>query len=104
MGTKVVFEAAALADALKRAAAVAPTRGVSFTKAAGIVLQVSQEDVVVKATDTVTKFATWLTPESVTGDSTTWRLPSKLFSEVIGKLPRFALRWESWSRTGPPCT
>lgn len=86
MGTKVVIEAAALADALRKAAAVAPSRGVSFEKAAGIVLSVTADEVVVKATDTVTKFATWLTPESVEGDATFWRLPSKVFSEVIGKL------------------
>lgn len=86
MGTKVVLEVAALADALTKAAAVAPTRGVSFEKAAGIVLSVAADEVIVRSTDTVTKFATWLTPELVEGPETMWRVPSKVFSEVISKL------------------
>lgn len=86
MPNKVVFEVAALADALRRAAAVAPTKGVAFSQAAGIILAVGADEVVIKSTDTVTRFATWLTPEEVTGDPVVWRVPSRLFAEVIGKL------------------
>lgn len=84
--TTVEFEVAALADAVRKAAAVAPTRGIAFQKAAGVVLVVSKDEVIVKGTDTVTQIAIWLTPESFEGKPATWRIPSKVFSEVLGKL------------------
>lgn len=86
--TKVVFEAAGLADALAKAARVAPTRGEGFDKAAGLLIEVNpaENEVVIMATDTLTKFSTWLTPESSEGESVIWRLPTRGFPDVIAKL------------------
>lgn len=84
--TKIVLEVAAFADALKKADKVAPSRGVDFTKMAGIVIDITQQEVVVMARDSEVTFATWLTPESVDGPDMTWRLSSRVFSEVVGKL------------------
>lgn len=98
--TRVVFEATALADALKKAQKVAPTRGDSFEKAAGIFLDITSEEVVVMATDTLTRFATWLTPESVEGPPTKWRISSRIFPEVIGKLKTTMTRTLSLEQVG----
>jgi DNA polymerase III sliding clamp (beta) subunit (PCNA family) len=86
--TKVVFEVAALASALANAAKVAPTRGESFEKAAGIVLDITAEECIVMATDTLVRYSTWLTPDSFEGDAqqVSWRLPSRIFADVVGKL------------------
>lgn len=86
MATTVVFEVAALADALTKAARVAPTRGDAFTKAAGIVLDVTSDEAIVMATDTLVRYSTWLTPESFEGEPASWRLPSRIFADVISKL------------------
>lgn len=85
--TKVTFETASLADALREAASVAPTRGEAFDKAAGIVLEIQEGSVVVKATDLRLWYMQWITPISVEGEPTEWRLPSKVFSDVVTKLP-----------------
>jgi DNA polymerase III sliding clamp (beta) subunit (PCNA family) len=84
--SKVTFETAALADALRRAAKVAPSKGQAFDKAAGLILDIQDDVVVIKATNLETEFATWITPLEVTGGSTRWRLSSRIFAEVIGKL------------------
>lgn len=85
--TKVVFEVAAFASALGNAAKVAPTRGDSFEKAAGILLDISADECIVAATDTLVRYSTWLTPDSYDGDAKqiSWRLP-RLFADVVGKL------------------
>lgn len=85
--TKVTFETAALADALREAALVAPTRGEAFDKAAGIVLEIQRDQVIVKSTDLRLWYMQWITPIAVDGDPVKWRLPSKIFSQVITKLP-----------------
>lgn len=86
--TKVVFEVAALASALANAAKVAPTRGEAFEKAAGIVLDITPEECIVMATDTLVRYSTWLTPDSFEGETkqVSWRLPSPVFADLIGKL------------------
>lgn len=83
--TKVVFETAGLADALREASAVAPTRGEAFDKAAGVLLEVGEDYVVVKATDLLLRYAQWVVPLSVTGDPVSWRLP-RVFCDVVTKL------------------
>lgn len=85
--TKVTFETASLADALKEAALVAPSRGEAFDKAAGIVLDISDGSIVVKTTDLRLWYMQWITPISVEGKPTSWRLPSKVFADVVTKLP-----------------
>lgn len=84
--TRVTFETAALADALRRADKVAPSRGEAFDKAAGIILEIQEKVVVIKATNLETEFATWITPIEINGPAVRWRLSSKIFTEVIGKL------------------
>lgn len=90
--TKVVFETATLADAIKKADRVAPTKGSAFDKSAGIVIEIianPMEDpvVIVRATDTTTFYMEWVDPMEVTGSSTVWRLPSKLFAGLVSTLP-----------------
>lgn len=84
--TKVTFETAGLAAALKEASVVAPSRGEAFDKAAGILLDVQRDAVVVKATDLRLRYMQWVTPLEVEGDPVKWRFSSKVFSEVITKL------------------
>jgi DNA polymerase III sliding clamp (beta) subunit (PCNA family) len=84
--TKVIFEAASLASALAAASKVAPTRGSAFEKAAGILLDITADECIVMATDTLVRYSTWLTPEHFEGDPVSWRVPSRTFPELIGKL------------------
>jgi DNA polymerase III sliding clamp (beta) subunit (PCNA family) len=91
--TKVVFETAAIADAIKKAARVAPTKGSAFDKASGILIQVEfSEDeavrptIVVRATDLNVFYSQWVDCEEATGRSTTWRLPSALLAGVMSSL------------------
>lgn len=100
--TSVVFEAAGLADALAKATRVAPTRGEGFDKAAGILIEVNPADneVVIMATDTITRFSTWITPESIDGDPAIWRLPARGFPDVIAKLKTTRTKTLSLTQTG----
>lgn len=85
--TRVTFETASLADAVREAAVVAPTRGEAFDKAAGIVLEIQPNQVIVKSTDLRLWYMQWVTPISIEGPPVTWRLGSKVFSDVVTKLP-----------------
>lgn len=100
--TKVVFEVAALASALGNAAKVAPTRGDSFEKAAGIMLDITAEECIVMATDTLVRYSTWLTPDFFEGDSkqVSWRLPSRIFADLVGKLR--SVRYKTLTLEQPP--
>lgn len=87
--TKVVFETAALADAFKRANIVAPSHGKAFDEAGGIVLEISPEDglVLVRATNKDVFHTEWVTPISIEGEATSWRLASQLATPIITSLP-----------------
>ena len=87
--TRVVFENATLADAIKAADRVTPRKGQAFDKANGILLELdpSQGTVVVRATDTELYHMAWLDAVELEGEATTWRLPAQLFSGVTGSLP-----------------
>lgn len=88
--TKVVFETATIADAIKKAARIAPGKGKAFDKAAGIVLEISpgtEAPVVVRATNLDIFSMEWVDAVEATGPSATWRLPSQLLAQVIGSLP-----------------
>lgn len=90
--TKIVFETATLADAIRKADRVAPNKGSAFDKSAGIVIDITVsplEDpvVVIRATDTTTFYMEWVDPVEVTGVSTSWRLPSKLLAGLMSTLP-----------------
>lgn len=88
--TRVVFETATFADVIKKADRVAPSRGNAFDKAAGIVIEIdpsSSAPVIVRATDLNIFSMEWVDYVDVEGDKTTWRVPSKLFTQVITGLP-----------------
>jgi len=87
--TTVVFETASLASAFAKAASVAPTTGMAFDKAAGIVLEILPAEgiVRVKSTNLDIFYAEWIKPLEMEGDETTWRIPSKVFASVISTLP-----------------
>lgn len=86
--TKVIFETAALADAIKKADRIAPSRGQAFDKANGIVMAVDPESgiVVVKATDLHIYSMEWLIA-TIEGEPTEWRVPSRQFAAMIASLP-----------------
>jgi DNA polymerase III sliding clamp (beta) subunit (PCNA family) len=85
--TRVTFEAATLADVIKRAAVVAPSKaGASFDKAAGVMLDITPNDpvqVAVRATNLDMWFLEVVDVLSASGDDRRWRLPSGPFSAIL---------------------
>lgn len=89
MNTKVVFETATFADAIKKADRVAPKKGHAFDKAAGIVIEVNPngpELVIVRATNLDVFSMEWVNILEWEGDEKVWRMPA-LFAQVIASLP-----------------
>lgn len=89
--TQVTFETATLADAIKTAARIAPSKsGHAFDKAAGIVLDIFPDgDVkcVVRATNTDIFSAEVISVVEANGPEVRWRLSSMVLAGVIGSLP-----------------
>jgi DNA polymerase III sliding clamp (beta) subunit (PCNA family) len=87
--TKVTFETASLADAIKKANIVAPSHGKAFDEAGGIVLEILPDDglVLFRATNKDVFHTEWVQPLSIEGEATTWRLSSTLVAPVIASLP-----------------
>ena len=87
--TKVVFETATIADAIKKAERIAPSKGQAFDKAAGIVLSVDTDTglVVVRATNLDIYSMEWVDTISIEGETIEWRVPSALFARVLKDLP-----------------
>ena len=89
--TSVIFETATVADAIKKAARVAPAKsGHAFDKAAGIVLDIfpgSDVQCVVRATNTDIFSAEVVNVVEAEGNETRWRLSSMVLAGVIGTLP-----------------
>lgn len=87
--TKVVFETATIADAVKKAERVSPSKGQAFDMAAGFVLEIAAAPMptVVRATNLEIFCMEWITPLEVEGDAVSWRVPSALFTQVITSLP-----------------
>ncbi len=85
----VTFEAPLLADAVAKAARVAPVKGAAFDKAAGIVLDIYPDHAVIMATDLETTYRQELAVTEVVGvfDPIRWRLPSVLLSNLLSALP-----------------
>lgn len=101
--TSVTFETAAVADAIRKAAAIAPTKaGQAFDKAAGIVMEVYPIEgfVIIRATDTNTFSMEWVTPAGIDGDTVSWRLPSAVVNSYIGKLPASSGRTVTFTQEG----
>jgi len=88
--TKVIFETATIADAIKKADRIAPGKGKAFDKAAGIVFEIEPKNdpaVIVRATNLDVYSMEWVDCLSVEGEPTTWRLPAQLLAQVTGSLP-----------------
>ena len=87
---KLTFETATLADAIKAAEKVAPSRGAAFDKAAGIIMEVDSTSptIVVRSTNTDVFHMAWVDYVELEGEGTcTWQVPSRLFAGVMGSLP-----------------
>lgn len=88
--TKAVFETATFADVIKKADRVAPSKGNAFDKAAGIIIAVHPGDeanVVVRATNLNVYSMEWVDFVELSGEPVEWRIPSRLFAQVIASLP-----------------
>lgn len=85
------FETATLADAVQKAARVAPTKGSTLDRAAGILVELNVHDdaqCVVKATDLTVTFRQGVTCfGTASSEPYTWRLPSTLLSGFLTGLP-----------------
>lgn len=85
--TKISFEATTLADVIKRANLVSPTRaGSSFDKAAGIVLDITPDEevkAVVRATDLDMYFMEVVDAIEASGLATRWRLPARPIDAIL---------------------
>lgn len=87
--TKVVFENATIRDVISKAGRIAPTKGSAFDSAAGIMVEVNAEEqqVVVKATDTLIYYMEVADFVSIEGPSVKWRIPSLVIDGICSKLP-----------------
>jgi len=89
MTTKMTFDNATLADALQKASRVAPLKGAAFDRAAGFYLEArpGAGNMTIKATNTEITYRQVVTATSCEGDDKDWRIPSVLFTSLIGSLP-----------------
>lgn len=86
MATTATFSSAHLADAVSKAARVAPSKGEAHDKAAGILLNVDEDSTVVIATDIETTYRQVIPTAEFEGDPVSWRLSSVLFSKMLSTL------------------
>ena len=90
---EVTFETAGLAAAAQKAGRVAPSKGVAFDKAAGVLIEgrpneVDHKAITVKATNLEVDYLEWVRPLEIKSDGDfDWRIPSGLFSGFVGGLP-----------------
>lgn len=89
MATTVLFETALIADAVGKASRVAPSKGPSFDRAQGILLEVHLQDktVVVKSTNIDVTYRQRVAIIEGEGEDTVWRVPSVLISKLMASLP-----------------
>lgn len=88
--TKVTFETPTLADSLRKANAVAPTRGGNHSGMAGIIMKVvpdSENPVTIMATDGDIFYMETVGAIAITGEPATWRMPSNALTAIITNLP-----------------
>lgn len=88
--TRVTFETVSLADSLKRASTVAPTRGQSLAVTAGLVFKISPDSdnpVTVLASDGTVFYTESLSILESEGAEKIWRLPSLALAAIITNLP-----------------
>jgi len=89
MPTTMTFEAATLADALTKASRIAPVKGAAFDRAAGYLIETNPaaSEVILKATDIDSTYLQHVPAVSGTGDGARWRIPSRIFTDLITGLP-----------------
>jgi hypothetical protein len=90
---QVTFETAGLAAAAAKAARVAPSKGMAFDQAAGIMIEGRPDEtdhkaITVKATNLEVDYLEWVRPTEIKADGDfEWRVPSQLFAGFVGGLP-----------------
>lgn len=89
---RLLAETATLADAVNRAARIAPMKGPEFFRAAGILFELrpgdfSGHELVLKATDLEVAYRQAVPVLEIDGEETVWRLPSALLSGILSTLP-----------------
>lgn len=91
MTTSITFEAATIAEAVKNAARIAPSKsGHAFDQASGIILDIypgEEVEAVIRATNLDVFYCEVISCISAEGDVARWRLPSPLIAQVLGTLP-----------------
>lgn len=88
--TTIVFETATLADSLKRASQVAPTKGQSLATTAGLVFKIDpsgENPVTVLASDGTIFYTEAISIVESSGEPVTWRLPSVALAAIVSNLP-----------------
>lgn len=84
----LTFELASIADAIKKAAIVAPTTGMAFDKSAGILLSADTDGhAIVKSTDTQIYFTQRLESKTKPSENVSWLLDSRTLQAFLGSLP-----------------
>lgn len=83
MSTVAKFEVAQLADAVKKAASVAPTKGAAFDKAAGLLFEVDESGARLKATNIEVSYNQHVPHVDFQGTPKTWRIPSKSLNAML---------------------
>lgn len=88
--TKVSFENSTLADVLRKASAIAPTRGGNLSALAGIIFKLDPESdnpVTIMSSDGEVFYMETVGALSIDGEAVTWRLPSGALYAVVSALP-----------------
>lgn len=83
---KLVFENATVADVVRKAAKVAPTKGSAFDKANGILITVRDDEVLIRATNMSIFYLEKVETIHIEGEGE-WRIPSFILDGVCSKLP-----------------
>lgn len=100
---KIVFEAAALADTLKKANRIAPTKGRNLESYAGFMLEVNPADmeIVLRSTDGGVFYMEWITPLEIDAEAPfNWRIPSAVTTSIINAMPQGAGSRVTFTRDG----
>jgi len=85
---KVVFENSTIADAVSKAARVAPTKGSAYDKAAGILMTLDEDNkrVEIRSTNLLISYLELVNALEVEGTGS-WRFPTLIINGILGKLP-----------------
>jgi DNA polymerase III sliding clamp (beta) subunit (PCNA family) len=87
--TKVTFDAATLADAVQKAARVAPTKGAAYDTAAGLCFDIDtiHSVAILKSTNLEVSYRQELSISDVKGENCTWRIPANMLAGLTANLP-----------------